>query len=196
VLSLGRVPRRAPERIPIGAAIGLAGTFITGNPQILARSATAVVVYPELVESGSRANSARVEIDGVRVPVERLSSLGIDIRREYDELRPRIIGAAITRMIARAVASEGARVAGNQVSPAVGLLAALATGASLVALDRPDTRSWSMLADHVLVSRQVVEPGEHLVRTLVTGNGLESGREFRVTVPRGRAAVIVVTDPH
>lgn len=195
VLALGRVPRRAPKRIPIGAAIGLAGTFITGNPEILARSATAVVVYPELVDSSSRANAAGVLIDGQPAPIERLSSLGADIRREYDEIRPRIIGAAITRMIARAAATEGMRMAGEQASPAVGLLAALATGATLVALDRPDTRSWSMLADQVLVSRQAVDPGLHQVHVHVVGPGLESSHGFEVMIPRGGAFVLVVTDP-
>jgi hypothetical protein len=195
VVALGRVPRRAPKRIPIGLAIGAAGTFITGNPEILARSATAVVVYPELVDSSSRANAANVTVDGRPAPVERLSSLGDDIRREYDEIRPRIIGAAITRMIARAVAAEGMRAAGQQASPAVGLLAALATGATLVALDRPDTRSWSMLADQVLVSRQVVEPGRHEVRVRVTGSGLDSTRTFTLTLPPGSTAVLVVTEP-
>ena len=195
VLSLGRVPRRAPERIPVGLAIGMAGAFITGNPAILSRTATAVVVYPELVDSGSRSSAARVEIDGRAARVERLSSLGVDIRREYDAIRPRIIGAALTRMIARAVAAEGIRMAGNQASPAVGLLASLAAGASLVALDRPDTRSWSMLADHILVSRQAVDPGEHRVAVRLTGSGLDLRREFEVTVPPGGVAVVVVTDP-
>ncbi len=195
VMALGRVPRREPKRIPIGLAIGAAGTFITGNPEILARSATAVVVYPELVDSSSRANAASVQIDGRAAPVERVSSLGNDIRREYDEIRPRIIGAAITRMIARAVAAEGMRAAGNQANPNVGMLAALVTGATLVALDRPDTRSWSMLPDHVLISRQTVEPGVHVVRVRVTGPGLEAIREYEVGIPRGRAVVLVVTEP-
>jgi hypothetical protein len=196
VFSLGRVPRKAAKRIPIGVAVGIAGAYITGNPDVLARSAFKVVVYPELVESGSRARRADIEIDGQAAPVERLSSLADDIRREYDLIRPRIIASAITRMIARALAAEGARAAGSQAGGAIGLLAALATEASLVALDRPDTRSWTMLADHIAISRTIVEPGVHHVRIGVTGPGLETGRGFNVTVPRGRIVVIVVTDPH
>jgi hypothetical protein len=195
VLSLGRVPRKVPERIPVGAAIGLAGTFITGNPEVLARSAFKVVVYPELVESGSRIRGAVVQIDGNQAHVERLSSMGADIRKEYELLRPRIIAAALTRMIARALAAEGARIAGRQASPVIGLLAALATEAALVGLDRPDTRSWTMLGDNVLVSRTIVQPGEHHVKVLMQGGGVTGGREFDVTVPRGRAVVVVVTDP-
>jgi hypothetical protein len=195
VLSLGRVPRKVPERMPIGAAIGLAGTFITGNPEVLARSVFKVVVYPELVESGSRIRSAEVRIDGNKAPVERLSSMGADIRKEYELLRPRIIAAALTRMIARALAAEGARVAGRQASPVICLLAALATEATLVSLDRPDTRSWTMLADHIMISRTVVKPGTHHVKVLMQGGGVSGGSEFDVTVPKGRAVVVVVTDP-
>ena len=52
-----------------------------------------------------------------------------------------------------------------------------------------------MLADHVLVSRAIVEPGEHDVRIHLWGPGLEAGRAFRVTIPRGQIVVLVVTDP-
>jgi hypothetical protein len=196
VLSLGRVPHKVPERMPIGAAVGVAGTFITGNPDVLARSVFKVVVYPDLKPSGSLARDAVVEIDGQRAAVDRLSSTGADIRKEYERLKPRIIAAALTRMIARALAAEGARYAGNQAGgPIIGLLAALGTEAALVGLDKPDTRSWSLLADHVLVSRAIVEPGEHDLKATISGPGLTVLREFRVTVPKGQALVVVVTEP-
>ena len=172
VLSLGRVPKKVPERMPVGAAIGIAGTLITGNPEVLARSALKVVVYPALVESGSLARGARVEIAGAAAPLDPVSSPGADIRREYERLKPRIIAAALSRMIARAIAAEGARVAGRQAGgdtgAIIGLLAALGTEAALVSLDEPDTRSWTLLAERVLISRAVVEPGTHAVRVSVS----------------------------
>ncbi len=199
VVSLGRVPHKVPERMPIGAAIGIAGTFITGNTQILARSVFKVVVYPDLVPSGSHARDATVDIDGRKVPIDRVASIGADIRKEYDRLKPRIIGAALTRMITRAAAAEGARIAGQQagggLGSVIGLLAALGTEAALVGLDKPDTRSWTMLADHVLISRAIVEPGEHTVSVSVTGPGLTVRRDFQLTVAKGQAAVVVVTEP-
>ena len=199
VVSLGRVPRKVPERMPIGAAIGIAGTYITGNPQVLARSVFKVVVYPDLVASGSQARDAAVEIDGRKVPIDRVASIGSDIRKEYDRLKPRIIGSALTRMIARAVAAEGARVAGQQagggLGAVIGLVAALGTEAALVGLDKPDTRSWTMLADHVLISRAVVAPGEHTVGVSISGPGLKVDRAFQVTLQPGQAAVVVVTEP-
>ena len=198
VISLGRVPYKVPERMPIGAAVGIAGTFITGNPQILARSVFKVVVYPDLKDSGSLARTASVSIDGRPAPVDRISSTGADIRMEYELLKPRIIGAALSRMIARAAAAEGARYAGRQAGGAgalIGLLAALGTEAALVAADTPDTRSWTLLADHVLISRQIVEPGPHRVAVSVSGGGLKRLRETSVEVPPGQAVVVVVTEP-
>jgi len=199
VVSLGRVPHKIPARMPIGAAVGAAGTFITGNPDILARSIFKVVVYPELTDSGSRARNAVVEIDGRRTALDRVSSTGADITAEYERVKPKIIGAALTRMIARALAAEGARVAGRQAGGAgavVGLLAALGTEAALVGLDRPDTRSWSMLADHVLISRAIVEPGEHAVSVKITGTGgLKVTRDIPVQVDKGEAVVVIVTEP-
>jgi hypothetical protein len=166
---------------------------------VLARSVFKVVVYPDLQDSGSAARDAAVAIDGAPASVDRVSSLGVDMRQEYERVKPRVIAAALTRMIARAVAAEGVRYAGRQVGggagAVVGLLAALGTEAALVGLDKPDTRSWTLLADHVLISRAVVEPGDHRVEVSVTGPGLSLVREFQITVPEGQAVVVVATEP-
>jgi hypothetical protein len=199
VVSLGRVPYKAPERMPIGAAVGIAGSFITGNPDVLGYSVFKVVVYPELVGSGSLARDAVVEIDGNATPIERVSSLGSDIRREWEQIKPRVIAAALTRMIARAGAAEAARYAGKQagggVGSLVGMFAALATEGALVGLDKPDTRSWTLLADHVLVSRAIVSPGEHRVAVRISGAGFQDLREATVSIPKGGVQVLVVTEP-
>ena len=199
VTSLGRVPYKIPERIPIGAAVGIAGTYISGNPDVLAYSAMKVVVYPELTPSESAARSHSVSVDGNPVPVELLANLGGAITREYEVLKPQIIGAAISRMIVRAAAAEGMRVAGNQAGGSggdiVGLFAALVTEGALVALDKPDTRSWSFLADRVFVSRIAVAAGEHDVEVEIQGTGVIAKRRFAVSVPKGKLVVLVVTEP-
>jgi hypothetical protein len=196
VFALGRVPYRVPKRIPIGAAVGLAGTFITGNPAILERSLFKVVVYPELEDSGTIAKQATLTIDGNNVPVELVSSLGADIRKEYELIRPRIIGSALTRMIARAAAAEGARVAGSQAAggagAVLGILAAFAVEGSLVALDKPDTRSWTFLSQRILIARTRVQPGDHQIEVRVVGS---ESRSTLVNVPEGGFSVVVVTVP-
>ena len=193
VFALGRVPYKIPKRIPIGAAVGIAGTFVTGNTAILERSAFKVVVYPELEASKTRAGKANLKIDGQNIPVEQVSSLGADIRAEYQLIKPKIIGAALTRMIARAAVAEGARAAGQQVGPVLGLLAALAAEGSMVALDKPDTRSWTLLPNHVAIARTAVASGTHQVDVVIPG--VAEKRSITVDVPKGGFAVVVVTVP-
>ncbi|MEZ4353208.1 MAG: hypothetical protein R3F16_05995 [Myxococcota bacterium] len=197
VVALGRVPYKVPERVGIGAAVGIAGTYITGNPGILERSVLKVLVYPELKESGYRARNAQVRVDGAPASLEPVSAIGADIRREYQLIKPRIMGAAITRMITRALAAEGLRAAGNEAGgdagPIVGLLAALFAEGSLVALDKPDTRSWTFLPDQVAISRRTVRPGDHEVEVRVDGVGVV--RTVPVHVPEGGFGVVVVTVP-
>ena len=197
VFPYGRVPHKVPKRIPIGAAVGLAGTWVTGNPAILERSLFKVVVYPELEPSRSRANKATLKIDGDSIPVELVSDLGAEITREYDEIKARILGAALTRMIARAAVAEGARVAGSQAAggagAVVGVLAAFAAEGSLVALDKPDTRSWTLLPCRVAIARTTVSPGKHDVSVRVPG--VSETRSVTVDVPAGGFAVVVVTVP-
>ena len=196
VFALGRVPHKVPERIPLGAAIGIAGQWLTGSSALLERSLFKVVVYPELVESPSLARQGRIDIDGSPIAVELVSNLGADIRREYELIRPRIIGAALSRMIARAAVAEGARAAGREAGGAgevVGLLAALATEGSLVALDRPDTRSWTFLPERIAIARTRVRPGRHHAEIRIPG--LAESRSVSVDVPESGFVVLLITVP-
>lgn len=192
VVSLGRVPHKVPERMPIGMAVGLAGTYISGDPAVLGHSAMKFVIYPELVPSESVLREATVTIDGSNAPLELASNLGAEITSEYESIKPRIIGAALSRMIVRAAAAEGMRQAGNQESATVGWVAALLTEAALVAMDKPDTRSWIFLPDRVYIHRSRVRAGQHEVAVRF-GNG--GTRTQTVDVARGGYAVVVVTAP-
>jgi hypothetical protein len=197
IVALGRVPIKMPKRIPIGAAVGIAGTLITGNSAVLERSVFKVVVYPEMEGAKTRAQQASVTIDGAPVTVELASHLGKDIEKEYEKIKPQIIAAALTRMISRALVAEGARYAGRSagggLGSILGLAFAWATEASLVALDKPDTRSWTFLPERVYISRMPVDPGEHEVEAVVGGVG--ETRRIPVQVPKGGFAVLVVTVP-
>jgi uncharacterized protein len=63
---------------------------------------------------------------------------------------------------------------------------------TLVALDRPDTRSWTMLPDRVLVARLPVAPGSH---TVDVGFGGGVNHRVAVDVPNGGFTAVVVTEP-
>ena len=197
VAKTGRVPFKVPERIPIGAAIGIAGAFVTGDTTLLEYGMFKVVTYPELVSAENLFEDAELRIDGQSVPMDETSDLGSEIVAEYEEIKPKIIGAALTRMIARAAAAEGARAAGRQAEGAgglVGFLAAAAVEGTLVALDKPDTRSWSTLPDRVHIGRLLVPAGHHTVEVTVFGPGGKERHTTEVEVaPAGFAVVDVTT---
>jgi hypothetical protein len=196
VTKVGRVPYKIPRRIPIGLAIGLAGAFVTGNTKILEYGMFKFVTYPELVASKDLFDRATLRVDGHQVAMDLASDLSVEIIDEYDELRPKIIGAALTRMIARAAAAEGARAAGRQAEGAgglVGFLAAAALEGTLVALDKPDTRSWTTLPARVYVGRTFVPPGTHELQVTTAGPGGSEVHTTNVTVPPGGFVVLDVT---
>jgi hypothetical protein len=196
IVSLGRVPIKHAERIPIGAAIGIAGSEISGDLDVLGYSVTKVLVYPELGTPTSEYSGAVVQVDGRGSALEQIGDFGAEITEEYDRARPRILAAAVSRMVARAAAAEGAREAGKRAGDGdavLGWLAALITESTLVALDKPDTRSWTLLPERVLVSRAPVAPGSHRVRVDLHGYGAADGRDFEVEVADGGFTAVVVT---
>jgi tetratricopeptide (TPR) repeat protein len=194
VTSVGRVPRKVPERMPIGAAIGYVGTIVTGDLSVLERSAFKVLVFPSLRPVGSQLSSVAVAVDGANAPLELITDLGAAVTAEYEANKPQIIAAGLTRLLARAAIAEGARAAGNEGSNVLGIFAALATEAVLVAADRPDTRSWTLLPGRVLATRIPVRPGDHVVEVAFGRTGTPP-RLFDVTVAPGGFSTIVVTEP-
>ncbi len=196
VVNVGRVPYKIPERMPIGLAVGLAGTYITGDIRVLEHTAFKFVNFPRLVPAGSLYEQASLRIDGQDVPVELVSNLATEVEAEYEDMLPKIIGSAITRMITRALAAEGARAAGRQSDSGgaiIGFLAAAATEGALAAADKPDTRSWTMMPAFVYVARVPVSAGEHRVDVSIQGPGGREKREYKVNVQQGGYAVLDVT---
>jgi len=194
VFGLGRVSYKVPKRIPVGAAIGYAGVPVTADPEILAYTVLKVFVYPEMVARDNAVTNAGVSLDGGNVPVELLTDLDAEIVREYEAIKPKIMAAAVTRMIARAVAAEGARRLPGESKEFTRMFAALATEAALLGMDKPDTRSWTFLPAKAYVCRARVRPGPHEIRVTLSGRTQEM-RTIRTDVPPGGFSVIVLTEP-
>jgi hypothetical protein len=194
VLGLGRVPYKVPRRIPVGAALGMAGSNASGDPKLFAALALKVIVYPELVTPDNRVADAAVNVDGRSVPVEKVTDLGNEVAREYESLKPQIIASALTRMLARAGAAEAARRAPKKADESTRWLAALATEAALLGLDKPDTRSWTFLPAHVCICRAQVRPGRHEVRVELQGK-IQESRVVQVDVPPGGFCVAAIMEP-
>jgi hypothetical protein len=198
VTAVGRVPRKVPERLPIGAAVGIAGTILTDDLSVLEHSIFKVLVIPALQPVGSGLSSVAVAVDGEAAPLELVTNLGASVAQEYEANKPRIIAAGVSRLVARAAVAEGARVAGSQAGgdsgSLIGALLGLATEAALVAADRPDTRSWTMLPGRVLATRMPVRAGAHTVE-IGFGDSGALPRQFQVNVAPGGLATVVVTEP-
>ena len=194
VFGLGRAPYKIPERIPVGAAVGIAGVVVGADPDILKYSAAKVFVYPEMVGRENVMVGASVKVNGSEKSVELLTDLGAEVAREYEMIKPQIISAAIARVIARAAIAEGARAAGNQDSKNLGVLAALAAEATMVALDRPDTRSWTFLPDRIYVSRMSLPAGMHTIEVNLSGR-YPQRQTIELEVFPGEYSVIAVMDP-
>jgi hypothetical protein len=76
----------------------------------------------------------------------------------------------------------------------LGDVLALAIEGALVGLDRPDTRSWTMMPGRVLVARVPVAPGHTRRRSLDRWRPSVVRRVSVEVAPKGYAAVIV-TEP-
>jgi hypothetical protein len=198
VAGVGRVPFKIPKRIPIGAAVGIVAADVADNFDVLERSAFKVLIFPELVPALGTYASAQTRIDGARVEMDTVTDFGAELVREYEEIKPKIIAAALTRMIARAVVAEGARLVGEEVGgggQVFAVLAGLLSESLLVAADKPDTRSWTLLPDKILVSRTRVPAGPHQVEVGL-GVGGSAWQSFAVDVPENGYALVVVMPLH
>lgn len=196
VASVGRVPYKEARRMPIGLAVGLAHNYVTGDARVLERSALKFINYPELVPAQARFETAELRLDGQPLALEVASDIRAEVIGEYEQIKPKIIGAAISRLIVRAAVAEGARAAGNQAKEGgaiIGLLAALAAEGAMVAADRPDTRSWTLLPGLVLVTRLSLPPGQHRLTVAAMGPGGTETREFTVDLTAGGYSVLDIT---
>jgi len=193
VLGMGRVSHKEARRVPVGVAVGIAGSLLSGNVDWLRYGAGKFVVYPELVETPSTLGDPTVTIDGEVVEIEDLANLDAAVREEYEQLKPKIMVAALTRMASRAAVAEGVRAAGRQESPLLGDVLSIVTEGVLVALDKPDTRSWTMLPARFLVARVPVSAGSHAVAVGFSGVGQRRG--VTVDVPASGQVTVVITEP-
>ncbi len=193
ILKTGRVSVKEPMRIPIGAALGLASNYVSGDTKVLEYGMFKVVSYPELVATRDVFTGGSLRVADAPAGIDTVTDIEAEIVREYEQVKPKILGAALTRMITRAVAAEGARAAGRQQSSGLGFLAAALVEGTMVALDKPDTRSWSTLPSQVHLARVRVPAGTHEIAVdLHGGRGTRLARTVEVA-PGGFAVADFTT---
>ena len=85
------------------------------------------------------------------------------------------------------------RSGNNAASGVSGALAALAVEGAMVAADKPDTRSWTLLPAQVYIARQYLPAGDHEVQVTISGPGGEERRVANVTMTEGGFSVLDFT---
>ena len=176
MINYGRIPAKVARRIPIGLALTFATAFMsaastTTANRLAAQGLVTWVNFPDMEESKRTLSVPEAHVDGLSIVLEGAAAIDLAARNVYEQEKGRIIAAAITRMIARVVAGEAAGAAARAASndSVVGALVSVATQATLVAADTPDTRSWSMLPARMAVARLRLPPGEHTLEWKVQG---------------------------
>lgn len=172
VVSYGRVPAKHAERVPIGLALTWSASHMSPSQssqanRLAAQGLVTWVNYPELGKPRGRFSIPTVTVNGYPQPVEGLLAVDLESKKAWEEVRGAIVGAAITRTLARLVAGEAVRQASGE--GALGLLLSLGTQATLSAADTPDTRSWSTLPARIAFARVPLAPGTHHVDVSVRG---------------------------
>ena len=201
VVGYGRVPPKIPVRIPIGLALTLVSTQMSPKDQAFANELAAKglvtwVNFPRLGKSRGRYAVPELQIDGKASALEHALDIEAEVRREWDRNEGTVILSAITRLLTRAVAGElvqtaasGGKRKTSEAEGIIGLLAGLATTATLAALDTPDTRSWVTLPANVAIARVRLPPGTHQVRVTARGQSTD----YRVTLQPGDWSFVCMT---
>lgn len=176
VISYGRVPALLAQRVPIGFALTIAAAFLSPAAMQQARRLAAQglvtwINYPDLAPSPKEYPAPLVTIDGQTQTVHVIADVDAVARRAWNESKGRVMAAAVTRMLTRAAVGAGAGVAVGKASgkSGIGVLASMITQASMVAADKPDTRSWATLPARIAVVRAELPPGEHAIEVTVLG---------------------------
>lgn len=178
VVGFGRVPQKEPRRIPIGLALTLtAGAISPGNAAqanaLAAKGLVTWINYPALGPSRGSYSTPTLDLDGRGVAMEEALDVEAEVRSSWQKKEGTLIAAAITRMVTRLIAGEAAQAATSAAAGnnggVIGLLVGLATTATMMVLDTPDTRCWSTLPSRIAIARMRVPAGSHEVRVAARG---------------------------
>ncbi len=198
VSSVGLAPHKQAVRLPIGAAIVIAGAFLA--PDELARANDFAVRgllkwvnFTELAPAASIYGGVDVAVDGVAAPVELGQDMAAVVQRSWDDVKGKMLAAAIVRMIARAAAGAGTNAAVEAATgeSIFGLLAQVVVEGTMTVADTPDTRCWNTLPKTIYITRMEVPAGTHRVNVRWKG-ARDGGIDTEVNVNAGGFVVLPI----
>jgi len=192
IIGYGRVPEKIAKRVPIGLALTYASFFmspadVTQANRLAAQGLVTWVNYPELGEPRLGRVEPRLFVDQAPQQLDGVLAVDAEARRAWDDVKGAVMASAISRMITRVVAgyAAGAAAKGATKDEGIGMLVALATQATLTAVDTPDTRSWETLPARIAIGRVRLPPGAHTVS--MSANGGQRQKKLTLA-PSGFAA--------
>lgn len=198
--SSGLVPRKTAVRIPIGAAVAIAGALlmpehITDLNRLIARGLVTWINFPSMKVPQTVFSDTSISINGKVSPSEHASNITEKVIAAWESIKPKLIAAAIVRMVTRMIAglaTEAAvtKASGNAIG---GLLAGLAVQGTMTAFDTPDTRSWTTLPATVRITRMQVPAGEHEIEVIFKGNAGQEKITRRAAVSASGYSVVYVS---
>jgi uncharacterized protein len=175
IVQNGRAPYKVAERFPIGAFLVLpvADARYAMSPSDRAEADRLVasglfkwINFPVLKGVNLRHHSFTVTAQGAleHSPVIDLNVADATLAA-WENDKGKLMIAAFTRMLARALAAEATTAVGKgsgldkQLFPGASWLLGRVVEGGLAAADTPDTRSWTMLPSHVQIYRLRVPAG-------------------------------------
>jgi hypothetical protein len=135
---------------------------------------------PALEASAPASVQVLLEGDTAAAPAPAADVSGAVVRR-WEAQRPAVVARMVARGVLKYLAAREAEERGAKKDEALGWLAARMANLAGNALERADTRSWSLLPDRISVARLTLPAGEHHVRLRVRGAG---GAEEEVDLGR------------
>lgn len=207
IIFAGRAPYRVAEHIPVGTVMAWyrmnTAYALTAEDQVRLNAAIAgdlltYVNIPTLTAPRAALQRFDVRAGAAAGQAELVADIGSFVIARWEEQRPAIALAGITRALTRVVTREviagtgRALDSGNGVGRAVGMLLGLATQGAMQAADVPDTRSWSFMPNTIHLARIPATSGEHDVRIRGLGSGRTRDVVVTVRVPPGGAGVATV----
>jgi len=204
VAANGLAPYKRAIRVPIGAALVVAGSVMYGPGlgmsdrnkanELAAKGLLTWLNFPDLTRSKPRFDRAAASIDARPIDLGEGEDVTRLVTESWDRIKGTLMAAAIVRMIARAVAAEatqqGAKAGG--AAGGIALLAGLAVEGAMFAADTPDTRSWVTLPSEIYVARVDVPRGTHEVAINFEGAAGRLQMRKVVDVPPAGFAVVSV----
>lgn len=174
VVQTGLAPWRVAQRLPIGAAMGYAHNLSSDNQTqaaaMIASGALDSVNFPMLTTQGLPGNkSVTVSVGQTSVTPHIDIDVAAQVSAGYAHILPKLMTAAITRLITRIAAGQVTRAAVNATgsNELFGALAGLVVQGTMNAMDTPDTRSWMTLPAHIRLIRLKLPAQTQTIHVLV-----------------------------